>query len=95
MGSSQKRNQQKEAWLIFRNSEGGFYDECAILFDDPDHSDTEERFLIIGSIQTAQICIVSHCYRDNDNRIRIISARQATKSEQQAYYDFNGIEVIL
>ncbi len=86
---------KKKHGLSFETAREVFYDECAILFDDPDHSDTEERFLIIGSIQTAQICIVSHCYRDNDNRIRIISARQATKSEQQAYYDFNGIEVIL
>ena len=64
-----------------------FYDEFAILFDDPDHSDDEERFLIIGETKAEQICIVSHCYRDHENVIRIISARRATRTEQRTYLD--------
>ena len=35
-----------------------FYDDAAILFDDPEHSIGEERFLIIGMIKTSKICIV-------------------------------------
>ena len=58
-----------------------------ILFDDPDHSDDEERFLIIGETKAEQICIVSHCYRDHENVIRIISARRATRTEQRTYLD--------
>lgn len=73
--------------LSFEAAREVFYDEFAILFDDPDHSIDEERFLIIGTIKAEQICIVSHCYRDNENRIRIISARRATRMEQQIYYD--------
>lgn len=73
--------------LSFETAKEVFFDELAILFDDPDHSLFEDRFLIIGSIKSSQICIVSHCYRDHENRIRIISARKATKAEQKIYYD--------
>ena len=78
---------KKKHGLSFETAREVFYDEFAILFDDPDHSFEEDRFLIIGTIKTEQICIVSHCYRDNENSIRIISARRATKTEQQAYLE--------
>lgn len=65
-----------------------FYDDNAILFDDPDHSIYEERFLILGFTNTSRICIVSHCYRDFEGLIRIISARSATKKERR-YYEEN------
>ncbi len=78
---------KKKHGLSFETAKEVFYDEFAVLFDDPDHSVDEDRFLIIGSIKTEQICIVSHCYRDNENRIRIISARRATKNEQRFYFE--------
>lgn len=78
---------KKKHGLSFETAKEVFYDEFAVLFDDPDHSIDEDRFLIIGSLRSEQICIVSHCYRDQENRIRIISARRATKTEQQAYLD--------
>ena len=78
---------KKKHGLSFEMAKEVFYDESAVLFDDPDHSAEEERFLIIGVIKTEQICIVSHCYRDNESCIRIISARRATKAERQAYLD--------
>ena len=59
--------------------------EYAILFDDPDHSEEEDRFLIIGMTDRKGVCIVSHCYRGEDEKIRIISARKATKTEQNVY----------
>lgn len=64
-----------------------FFDDRAILFDDPEHSIGEERFLIIGTTELSKICIVSHCYRGDDDIIRIISARKATKSEKSIYYE--------
>lgn len=73
--------------LSFEEAKDVFYDDNAILFDDPEHSIDEERFLIIGIIESKQICIVSHCYRDGDNCIRIISAREATKSEKKIYQE--------
>ena len=71
--------------LSFEEAKEVFEDDNAILFDDPDHSVSEERFLIIGMIASKKICIVSHCYRDADKVIRIISAREAKKSEKETY----------
>ncbi len=79
-------NQRKHG-ISFEEARGVFGDENAILFDDPDHSAEEERFLIIGIAETRGICIVSHCYREDDNIIRIISARKATKNEKRIYQE--------
>lgn len=73
---------KKKHGISFEEAKEVFGDGNAILFDDPDHSFEEERFLIIGVAGTRRICIVSHCYRDEDNTIRIISAREATKKEK-------------
>ena len=71
--------------ISFETAKEVFYDDLAIVFDDPDHSALEDRFLIIGMTKSSKVCIVSHCYRDNDNIIRIISAREATKREKNFY----------
>ncbi|MGN8817973.1 BrnT family toxin [Oribacterium sp. HCP28S3_H8] len=73
--------------ISFEEASSVFYDENAILFDDPDHSLYEDRFLIIGMSEASNVCIVSHCYRGDDAIIRIISARKATKTEQAYYID--------
>lgn len=73
--------------ISFEEASSVFYDENAILFDDPDHSLDEDRFLIIGMSEASNVCIVSHCYRGDDAIIRIISARKATKTEQAYYVD--------
>lgn len=73
--------------LSFEEAQEVFYDDNAILFDDPYHSFGEERFLIIGMIKSSKICIVSHCYRNSDNVIRLISAREATKREKKTYQE--------
>ncbi len=75
----------KKHGISFEDTKTVFEDEFAILFDDPDHSAEEDRFLIIRMSRTEKICIVSHCYRGVDEIIRIISARKATKSEQNVY----------
>ena len=77
---------QKKRGVSFEEAETVFYDDDSVLFDDPDHSVGAERFLIIGVTDTEKLCIVSHCYRDEDV-IRIISARKATKHEKQIYWD--------
>ncbi len=64
-----------------------FYDPEAIVFDDPDHSDNEERFIIMGISAKANLLMVCHCYRDKDKVIRLISARKATKSEEKDYIE--------
>ena len=78
---------RKKHGLSFEEAKEVFEDENAILFDDPDHSAEEERFLIIGAVRSAKICIVSHCYRENDSVIRLISAREATKNEKKIYQE--------
>ncbi len=79
-----KKNIQKHG-ISFDEAKSVFYDERAIVFDDPEHSDDEDRFLIIGFSSETNLCIVSHCYRDEDKIIRIISARKATKNETKFY----------
>ena len=76
---------KKKHGLSFETAREVFYDEAAILFDDPEHSIDEERFLLLGMSETAKVCIVCHCYRESDTVIRIISARQATRKEEQRY----------
>lgn len=75
----------KKHGVCFEEAKTVFFDDYDILFDDPIHSKGEERFLIIGLSTTNKTLIVSHCYRENDNVIRIISARRATNSERRIY----------
>ena len=76
--------------VSFDEAKTVFYDENAILFDDPDHSETEQRFLLLGISQKERLCIVSHCSREDDSVIRIISARRATKTETGVYNSYTG-----
>lgn len=71
--------------ITFEEASTVFFDDRAILFDDPEHSIDEDRFLLLGMSETAKVCIVCHCYRESDTVIRIISARQATRKEEQRY----------
>ena len=87
------RINSKKHGISFEEASSVFYDENAILFDDPRHSKTEERFLIIGISRKAHVCIVSHCYRKDDDVIRIISARRATKQEIKAYNSQGGLKL--
>lgn len=79
-----KINQRKHG-INFDEASSVFFDEQAILFDDPEHSDYEDRFLLLGMSETANVCIVCHCYRESDTVIRIISARKATRREVDRY----------
>jgi uncharacterized DUF497 family protein len=71
--------------ITFEEASTVFFDDRAILFDDPEHSMDEDRFLLLGMSETAKVCIVCHCYRESDTVIRIISARQATRKEEERY----------
>ncbi len=62
-----------------------FFDERARLIDDPDHSEGEERFILLGLSSTLRLLVVCHCYRSEGNVIRIISARKATARESRSY----------
>lgn len=88
-----QRNQKKHG-IDFDEAKTVFYDDNAILFDDPEHSMEEERFLILGISKYENLCIVSHCFRSGNNSIRIISARKATKNEIRTYNRYAGGEGI-
>lgn len=62
-----------------------FSDDNAILVPDPDHSDTEERFLLIGLSAALRVLVVVQCEPGPDKTIRLISARRATRSERGQY----------
>lgn len=53
--------------------------------DDPDHSDDEDRFILLGLSQSLRLLVVVHCYREADRVIRIISARKADAEERSSY----------
>ena len=71
--------------VSFEDAQTVFSDERARLIDDPDHSEDEERFLLLGLSSSLRLLVVAHCYRSTDNVIRIISARNATADEARHY----------
>ncbi|MCF8242786.1 MAG: BrnT family toxin [Melioribacteraceae bacterium] len=73
--------------VSFEEAKSVFFDENARLISDPEHSFDEERFIILGFSNKLRILVVIHSYRENDEIIRIISARKATKSESKYYYE--------
>lgn len=72
--------------VSFEEAQSVFLDENARLIDDPDHSEDEDRFLLLGYSFQARCLIVSHCCRESDAVIRLISARRATAQEEEAYW---------
>ena len=78
---------KKKHKISFEEAKTVFYDEEALVIDDPEHSQEEERFIILGLSKKANLLVVCHCYRASDTVIRIISARKATKSETNQYYE--------
>ncbi|MBF2057939.1 MAG: BrnT family toxin [Cyanobacterium sp. T60_A2020_053] len=75
----------KKHGVSFEEAKSAFYDESAIVIYDPDHSQQEDRFILLGVSDYSRLLIVCHCYRENDTIIRIISARKANKLEQKQY----------
>ena len=80
------RSNQVKHGVSFEEAETVFLDESARLIDDPDHSGEEERFVLLGYSFQARCLIVSHCYRESDSAIRLISARRATAQEEEVYW---------
>jgi len=78
---------KKKHGISFKEAQTVFSDENALLIHDPDHSQEEDRFILLGLSSSIRILIVCHCYRKNDEIIRIISARKATRSEQKQYWE--------
>ena len=71
--------------VSFEEAQTAFYDDNALVIDDPDHSGDEERFILLGFSHKANLLVVCHCCRQSESVIRIISARRATRNEEKAY----------
>lgn len=71
--------------VAFEEAKTAFYDPNALIIHDPDNSDKEDRFILLGMSKNLKLLVVCHCYRSNDEIIRIISARKADKREHSAY----------
>jgi len=72
--------------ISFEEARSAFFDENAIQFFDPDHSDEEDRFILLGISFKLRVLIVCHFFRENDTVIRIISARKADGDEEHEYW---------
>jgi uncharacterized protein len=83
---SKSATNRRKHGLSFEEASTVFYDENALLIGDPDHSEDEDRFFLLGISIRLRILIVCHCYRETQEVIRIISARKADPSEQDEYY---------
>jgi len=72
--------------VTFEEGTTVFGDENARLKYDPDHSHSEDRFLLLGMSAKIRVLVVVHAHRENKGEIRIISVRKATKQEQKQYW---------
>jgi uncharacterized DUF497 family protein len=82
---NKNRRNKREHGVSFEEAQTVFLDENAIRFFDPDHSEEEDRFIMLGVSFKLRVLVVCHCCRENDEVIRLISARKADKEECKDY----------
>lgn len=82
-----KKNQNniKKHGISFEEAASVFEDDESLIIADDEHSNDEERFILIGFSFKTNLLVVCHCYREKDSIIRIISARKADSKERQKY----------
>jgi len=84
---NKNRINRRKHGVSFEEAKTVFYDDAALVIDDPEHSEEEERFIILGLSRRANLLVVCHCCRASETVIRIISARKATKTEAGYYWE--------
>ena len=72
--------------VSFEEAKSVFYDEFAVQFYDPDHSEDEDRFILLGTSYRLNTLVVCHCFRKEETVVRIISARKADRNEKEVYW---------
>lgn len=79
----------KKHKISFEEARKVFFDPFHLSMYDPDHSDNEKRWLTMGLCEGTLVVVVIHTYRTNDNEehIRLISARKATSHERKQYFN--------
>ena len=78
------QNRRKHG-ISFEEARTVFFDEHALLIADPDHSEHEERFILLGLSSALRTLVVCHCYRRQGDVVRLISARRADRQEREEY----------
>lgn len=81
---AKSRSNRRKHGISFEEARTAFLDENARVIPDPDHSDDEERFVLLGLSISLRVLLICHCYR-KDEVIRIISARKADRDELKQY----------
>lgn len=79
------RENKRKHGVSFEEAQTVFFDEHAVRYYDPDHSEEEDRFIMLGLSFKLRALVVCHCFRSDERCIRIISARKADKREAAAY----------
>ena len=79
------RSNRRKHGVSFEEARTAFLDDNARMIPDPDHSEGEERFVLIGLSISLRVLIVCHCYRQTDEVVRIVSARRADQNEIKQY----------
>ncbi len=82
---AKNRSNQRKHRVSFEEAQTVFYDDWAILVEDEDANEPEERFVLLGMSAGLRTLVVCHCYRESDETIRIISARRADRQERRDY----------
>ena len=83
-----ERVNQRKHGVSFEEATTVFADENARLQHDPDHSQNEDRFVLLGFSAKLRLLVVVHAYRQDEREIRIISARKAVPKERKQYGEF-------
>jgi uncharacterized DUF497 family protein len=86
-----ERANRRRHGVSFAEAQSVFFDEHAIRYFDPDHSEREDRYIMLGMSFLLRALVVCHCCREDDSVIRIISARRANAAEEKAYLTRGGV----
>ena len=74
---------QKKHGVSFNEASTVFADPLSLTIPDPDHSEREERMLLLGTSRSGRLLVIAHTWQDR--RIRLISAREANRRERNDY----------
>ena len=85
--SKKARLNRKKHRVSFEEAATVFGDPLALTFPDPDHSETEQRFITVGMSGAKRVLVIAHA--DRNDTVRIISARLATRHEREHYEETN------
>jgi uncharacterized DUF497 family protein len=84
--NTKDKTNTKKHGVTFDEARTVFYDEQSIRFYDPEYLEDKDRFILLGASFNLKTLVVCHCFKEDEAKIRIISARKADKEEEQVYW---------